>query len=145
MLADQIKADMTAAMKGKQPLQLSVLRMLQSALGYKQIETQRALTDAEVLTVVANEAKKRREAIESYKQANRLEQMEKERQELDILAAYLPKQLSEDEVRAEIGAMAEIKGITDFGQVMRVVSPKFKGRADGQMVANSVKEMLANG
>lgn len=143
---DHIKADVVAAMKSGQPLKLSVLRMLLSALNYKQIELQHDLSEEEVLTVIGNEAKKRREAIASYQVANRSSQAAQEQQELEILQAYLPAQLSEEEVREEIKKLRdeEIKGITDFGQVMKVVSPLFRGRADGNLVAGIVKELVSS-
>ncbi len=142
MLTDQIKADMTAAMKAKLPLKLSVLRMLQSAIGYKTIDMHHDLTDAEVLAVIANEAKKRREAIESYTAASRTDQANKEQQELEILQTYLPAQLSEEEIRIEL---AKLQLPTDFGQAMKMASPTFRSRADGAKVAAIVKEMLGNG
>lgn len=129
-------------MKAGQSLRLSVLRMLISAANYKQIDAHRDLTDEEVLGVISNEAKKRREAIDSFKAAQREEQAAKEQQELDILAAYLPKQLTEEEIRGEIG---KLDLGTDFGQAMRVASPLFRGRADGSLVAKLVKEKLGNG
>ena len=139
MLIDQIKKDQIAAMKAGEALKLSVLRMLLSAINYKVIDLQHDLTDEEVLTVIGNEAKKRREAIESYKAANRSESIAKEQQELEILQAYLPAQLSEEEIRAEI---AKLQLPADFSQAMRIVAPLFKGRADGSTVARIVKEMV---
>jgi len=127
------------AIKSGQVLRLSTLRLLQSALGYKQIELRRELTDAEVLTVIAAEAKKRREAIASYQSAHRDDQANQEQQELEILQAYLPAQLSEDEIRAEL---AKLQLPTDFGQAMKMATAVFKGRADGAVVARLVKEKL---
>jgi len=83
--ADRIKAEMVAAMKSGDALKVSVLRMLVSALGYKRIDLQRDLTNEEVILVVQNEAKKRREAIESFEKGGRPEQAAKEKQELEIL------------------------------------------------------------
>lgn len=142
MLADQVKSDLVAAMKAQNALKLSTLRMVQSAIGYKKIELQHDLTDAEVLQVIANEAKKRREAIASYTQAQRPDQAAQEQQELDILSVYLPAQMGEDEVKAEI---AKLQLPADFGAAMREVSPMFKGKADGSLVARLVKEKLGNG
>lgn len=142
MLIDQIKADQVAAMKTSQPLRLSVIRMLQSAIGYKQIELQRELTDADVLAVIGAEAKKRREAIVSYQAAHREAQAAQEQQELAILQAYLPAQLNEEEIQTELG---KLQLPPDFGQAMRMASPVFKGRADGSVVARLVKETLDAG
>ena len=117
-----IKADLVAAMKSGQALKLSVLRMLLSAINYKQIDLQHDLSDEEILTVVSNEAKKRREAIESYTAANRSDQAAQEQRELEILHAYLPAQLGEEEIRAQI---AKMQLPPDFGQAMKLASPVF--------------------
>lgn len=139
-MRNRIKADLTTAMKAGDPLRLSVLRMLVSALGYKQIDLQRELTDEEVIFVVGNEAKKRREAVESYTKAGRADSAEKEGQELKILQVYLPTLMTEEEIRAEISKLELPK---DFGQAMRIVSPMFKGKADGSLVASVVKQLIS--
>ncbi len=139
MLADQIRTDTIAAMKAKSVLLLSVLRGISSELNYKKIELQRELTDLDVVAVLQKEAKKRREAIEAYQKAGRPESVAKEAEELKILEVYLPKQLTEDEIRAEIG---DLSMYSDFSSAMRVLSSKFKGRADGALVVKIVKEKL---
>ena len=138
--ADRIKADLTAAMKSGDALKVSVLRMLVSALGYKQIDVQRDLTDEDVVGVVQNEAKKRREAIESFAKAGRVESVAKEKQELEILLVYMPKLMSEEEVLAELSKM-DLPA--DFGQAMRVAAPLFKGKADGSLVARLVNAKIS--
>ncbi len=140
---DRIRTDLTLAMKASDALVVSVLRMLLSELNYKKIDLQRDLVDDDVLAVLAREVKKRRESIESYTAGGRMEQAEQERLELAILQKYMPKMMSEDEVREEIKRLSEkeIKGLSDFGQIMRVVSPLFKGRAEGSVVAKIVKEL----
>lgn len=144
MMADQtlylrLKAELTAALRAGETLKLSVLRMLVSELGYKQIEVQRDLTDEDVVVVLNKEAKKRREAIESFTKGYRLEQAQKEQQELEILQVYMPKMMGEEEVRAELSKMDLPK---DFGQAMRIAAPAFKGKADGGTVARIVKEVI---
>lgn len=136
-----IKADLVAAMKSGQALKLSVLRMLLSAINYKQIELRHELTDEEILTVIGSEAKKRREAIASYQAANRDSQAAQEQQELEILQAYLPAQLSVEGIRAEL---AKLQLPADFGQAMKIASPLFRGRADGGLVARTVKELVGS-
>ena len=135
----RLKADLTAALKAGETLKLSVLRMLVSELGYKQIDVQRELADEDVVVVVQNEAKKRREAIESFEKAGRGESVTKEKQELEILQAYMPKMMSEEEVMAELTKMELPK---DFGQAMRIAAPAFKGKADGSLVARLVNEKI---
>ena len=144
MMADQtlylrLKAELTAALRAGETLKLSVLRMLVSELGYKQIEVQRDLTDEDVVVVLNKEAKKRREAIESFTKGYRLEQAQKEQQELEILQAYMLKMMGEEEIKAELSKMDLPK---DFGQAMRIEEPVFKGRAEGGMVARIVKEVI---
>lgn len=143
MLFDQIKADTSSAMKAGDPLRLSVLRMLLSECNYKQIDSTDPLTDEQVTGVLQKEVKKRREAIEAYTKAGRTDSADKEAQELKILEAYLPAQMSEEEIKQQIANISELQGITDFGQAMRIVSPMFHGKADGGLVAKIVKEMLA--
>ena len=137
---DLIKADLMAAMKSGDGLKVSVLRMLSSEFNYKAIEVQRELTQEDVLAVLNKEAKKRREAIESFEKAGRPEQVEKEKKELEILSAYLPTLMSEDEIKAEIAKLDLPK---DFGQAMRVAAPVFKGKADGSLVAKLVNEKIS--
>ncbi len=140
MILDQIRADTIAAMKSGDSLRLSVLRMLLSEANYKKIDVQRELTDEDILSVLAKEAKKRREAIESYTKAGRADSAAKEAEELKILQAYLPTLMPEEEVRAEI---SKLELPADFGQAMRIASPLFKGRADGSLVAKLVKEICS--
>ncbi|KKT77237.1 MAG: hypothetical protein UW73_C0025G0009 [Microgenomates group bacterium GW2011_GWB1_44_8] len=137
---DLIKADLMAAMKSGDSLKVSVLRMLSSEFNYKAIEVQRELTREDILAVLNKEAKKRREAIESFEKAGRPEQVEKEKKELEILSAYLPTLMSEDEIKAEIAKLDLPK---DFGQAMRVAAPVFKGKADGSLVAKLVNEKIS--
>jgi uncharacterized protein len=143
MIADQIRTDIITSMKSGAALRLSVLRMISSEINYKKIEVQRELTDEDTLSVLQKEAKKRREAIDSYEKANRSEAAAKEKEELEIIQNYLPTLLSEEEIRSQISNIKELEGLTEFGQVMRIVSPMFKGKADGSMVARIVKEKLA--
>ena len=139
MLIDQIKKEQVAAMKASQALRLSVIRMLLSAVAYKKIELQHDLSDVEVLTVIGNEAKKRREAIASYQAAHREAQAAQEQQELAILQAYLPAQLSEKEIQTEL---SKLQLPPDFGQAMKMASPLFRGRADGSLVAEIVRQVI---
>ena len=143
-LSTQIKSDLVTGMKAGNSLLVSVLRMLLSEMNYKKIDLGRELTEADVVSVLQREAKKRREAIESYTQAGRAEQAATEKEELMMLEAYLPKQLSADEIRPEVEQLMKELQSREFGQVMKVVSGRFKGRADGGLVASIVKEMLAN-
>ncbi|MBI2008136.1 GatB/YqeY domain-containing protein [Candidatus Amesbacteria bacterium] len=139
MLSDQIRSDLNAAMKAGEALRVSVLRMALSAFNYKKIEVQRDLSEADEAAVVQNEAKKRREAIESYRAGGRAELEEQEREELEMLQAYLPKQMNEIEIEREIGKLDLPK---DFAAAMKIAVPMFKGRADGRVVADIVRRVI---
>lgn len=138
MLSDKIRQEMTAAMKAEDKVRLVTLRMLVSEINYKQIDLQRELTDADVVGVIQREVKKRREAIDSYKSGGREEQAKLEMQEMQLLEVYLPKQMSEEEVKSELLKMDLPK---DFPGAMKIASGAFKGKAEGAMVARTVKEL----
>lgn len=145
MLANKIQEDMIAAMKAHDALRVSVLRMLISELNYKKIDLQRELTDADVAGVVAKEVKKRNEAVESFKAGGRTEQAASEAKEAEILKAYMPEMMNEADLRVEIEkeiAKLDEAAKGNFGQAMKIISPMFRGKADGGMVANIVKELL---
>jgi len=144
-MQSQIKADLFTAMKAGDYLRTMVLRMLLSEINYKKIDLGRELEDVDMVTVVQKEVKKRREAIESYTAGGRPEQAKTEADELAILEKYLPKQMSESEIKTEIETILKTVETTDFGQVMKVVSPQFRGKADGGLVAKLVKEILTAG
>jgi len=144
-MIDSLQKELVAAMKAGEARKVSVLRMLLSEINYKKIELQRDLTDADVVGVVQKEVKKRKEAIETYDKAGRPELAEEEKQEMALLTVYVPAQMSGEEIKAEVAKLletvpAEDRG--DFGKVMRVVAPAFRGKADGSAVAGIVKELL---
>ena len=145
MVIDQIKADVIRALKSGESLRVMTLRMLLSEINYEQIRVQREITESDVQNVLAREVKKRREAIESFKSAGRTPQADSERVEMEILQEYMPQLLGEDEIRNEVHRVIEALSDQDkgnFGQVMRVVSPLLKGKAEGMVVAAVVKEIL---
>lgn len=142
----QIDQDLIKALKAGEKQKATVLRGLKSDLKYAQIEKKQELGDQQMLDVLASAAKKRRESIEQYHNAGRDDLANKESFELDVIQAYLPVQLSEDEIRqivtdavAETGADSPSK----MGLVMQAVMPKVKGRADGKLVNKLVQEILA--
>lgn len=143
-LQNELKQSMLAKTADK----TSVLRMLISAIGYFEINKGGAgyeATDEDVMNVVQQEAKKRRDSIEQYNNANRPELAEKEQQELTMLQAYLPEQMGEDEVRKLVQSAVSQTGATnqaDIGKVMGVLMPQVKGKADGGLVSRIVKEAL---
>ena len=146
-LREKVSADLRNALREKRTLDLSVLRMLQSSIRNKEIDKKgkEELIDAEVIEVIGSEIKKRREAVSEYTKANRRDLADKEQAEIDVLMQYMPKQMTEDEVRDEVKkaiAETEAKGAKDLGKVMKVIMPRMKGKAEGGMVNKVVKEEL---
>jgi uncharacterized protein len=147
-LKEQLRADMTAAMKSKDDLRLSTLRMAISAITTEEVagKAARELSDDEVVKVVAREAKKRREAAEAFDAAGRTELADRERAEGTVLEEYLPAQLTDEEIADVVGAAITESGATgaqSMGQVMKVVTPRIAGRAEGGRVAAEVRRQLA--
>ena len=148
-LKDRLRADLTAAMKGREELRASTLRMALAALTKAEVagKSARELTDDEVVDVVASEAKKRREAAAAYDSAGRPDRAEKERSEARILAAYLPQPLTEEEVAALVRETIERLGAAGdgaaMGRVMAALQAKTRGRAEGGAVAAEVRRQLA--
>lgn len=145
-LREKIPQDLKDALRGKKTLELTVLRMLQSSIRNKEIEKQKKeLTDEEVIEVVAGEIKKRKEAAAEFEKVDRREAAEREKAEAEILMKYMPRQMSEDEIRAEVmKAVADsgAGGIKDLGKVMKAIIPAVKGKADGAVVNKIVREEL---
>ena len=147
-LKEQLRTDMVAALKSKDELRLSTLRMALSAITTEEVagKSARELSDDEVVKVLAREAKKRREAAEAFESAGRAELAAKERAEGGVLDEYLPAQLGDDELTAIVRAALAESGATGpqaMGQVMKVVQPQIAGRAEGGRVAAEVRRQLA--
>ncbi|MGP4047110.1 GatB/YqeY domain-containing protein [Streptomyces sp. 2A115] len=150
-LKSKLKADLNAAIKERDELRSSTLRLTLSAITNEEVagKEKRELSDDEVQKVIAKEAKKRREAAEAFAQGGRPESAEREKAEGEVLAEYLPKQLSDDELRqivtqaVEEAKAAGAEGPRAMGQVMKIVNPKVAGLAEGGRVAALVKKQLA--
>lgn len=146
-LKEQLAEDMKQAMKDKEAgkLRLSVIRMVRASIKNVEIDRKQELSEEEVVDVVAKEMKMRRDSMEEFKKANRLDLVENLEQEISVLVKYLPEQLSEDEVRAlvkEAVEQTQATGHKEMGKVMAALMPKVKGRADGKLVNSIVREML---
>src|SRR5260221_11077370 len=144
-LRTKIGDDMRAAMKERDQVRVSTLRMLMTSIKNAEVEKLHELSDDEVLDVVGREAKRRRESIEAYGQAGRGDLADKESAELAVLQTYLPAGLSEEQVAALVDeAIAETGASSpkQMGEVMKVLMPKVRGRADGSVVSRLVKEKL---
>ncbi len=145
-LKETLDADMKAAMRDKDAPKLSVIRMLKSAIKYREIEVMKPLDDAGVLAVIATEIKRRRDSVEQYRAGNRADLADKEEAEILVLQAYLPAQLGEDELRAKVDAAIAktgAQGPKDMGAVMKALLPEVQGRAEGKAVSDMVKARLA--
>ncbi len=145
-LKERLKEDMKAALKAKDKEKLSVIRMLQALIKNAEIDKRGELTDEEIISLLQKYAKQRRESIEMYEKGGRQDLVEKEKRELEIVEGYLPKQMSEEEIRELVAEVIKEVGASspkDFGKVMQAVMPKVKGRADGSLVNRVVRELLA--
>lgn len=145
-LIEQIEKDIIAAMKAKEPVKVSTLRMLKSALGNHLIQVKKDKPeDADVLSIIAKQAKQRRESVESFEKAGRKDLADKEKDELAILGTYLPKQLTDEELAGAVRnaiAISGAKSPADIGKLMKVLMPSIQGKADGKRVQDAVKAIL---
>lgn len=151
-LKDRLRADLTTAMKSRDTLTVATLRMALAAVATEEVagSTARELSDDEVLVVLRREVKKRREAAEAFAGAGREELAARERAESEVLAGYLPTQLGDEEVAAlvaealdEVAArLGERPDPRQMGQVMKAVTPRVAGRAEGSRVAAAVRAAL---
>ena len=145
-LLDTIRSQMTAAMRSGDTQRRDTLRLLIAALDNARIAAGRDLSDEDALVALQREAKQRRESIEEYRKGGRDDLVEAEQQELVIIGAYLPSQLSEDELRAivrEVIAEHGASGPADLGAVMGPLMQRVRGRADGRQANAIVRELLA--
>ena len=147
-LKERLRADLNAAMRARDQVRMRTLRMALTSITNEEVAgaAARDLTDDEIVKVLTREARKRREAAEAFSAAGRGDQAAAERAEGEVLAGYLPAQLSDDELAALVdAAIAETgaSGMAGMGQVMRTVTPIVAGRADGARVAAQVRRRLS--
>ena len=144
-LGEQIRADLTSAMKARDAERTSNLRMLQAAVKNEQINLGHELTDEEVLSVIRKAVKQRQESVEQYMKGNRPELAAKEQSELELLKTYLPPELTDAELESglrEIIASTGAQWKKDLGKVMKEASARYKGRADGKKIQEMVSRLL---
>ena len=149
-LKEKLQNDLTASMRARDEVRSGTIRMILTAIKNEEVagKEARELSDAEVITVLSREAKKRREAAEAYEQAGAADRAANEKAEGVIIAEYLPAQLSESEIKDLIAAaIAETgaAGPQQMGLVMKSIQPKIAGRADGGLVSSLVKAALTGG
>ncbi len=147
-LKERLRTDLTAAMRARDQVRTRTLRSALTAITNEEVagRAARELSDDEVLKVLTREAKKRREAAEAFGSAGREGQAEAERAEGEVLAGYLPAQLSDDELAglvADVIAQTGAAGMSSMGPVMKAVNPQVAGRAEGARVAAEVRKQLS--
>ena len=147
-LKEKLQSDLTDAIRARDEVKSGTVRMLLAAITTEEVagKAARFLNDAEIITVLSREAKKRREAVEAYTQAKRDDLANKEKAEAAVIALYLPEQLSEDQIKqmiTEAIAKTNAAGPAGMGLVMKELQPKIAGKADGGLVSTLVKAALA--
>jgi hypothetical protein len=144
-LAERLNEDMKLAMKSQDKLRLSVLRMIRAAVKNQEIERKRPLDDGELIDVLSREIKQRKDSLQDFEKAGRTDLAEQVTAEIEIISAYLPKPLTDEEVTALVQQTIQETGASskaDMGKVMAALMPKVKGRADGKLVNQIVSKFL---
>jgi uncharacterized protein YqeY len=149
-LKETLQSDLTEAIRSRDEIKSGTIRMVLTAITNEEVSGKeaRTLSDAEIITVLSREGKKRREAAEAFAEGGRADRAEQEKKEGEIIATYLPAQLSEDEVKkiiADAIAQTGASGPQGMGQVMKLVTPQTAGKADGGLVSGLVKAALTGG
>ena len=146
-LKELIYNDMKVALKKKDKLRLSTLRMFIAAIKNKEISKKEELAEGEILSIISSYLKKVEESLEMFIKGQRLDMSEKARQEIKIIKDYLPEQLSEEDITKiikDIFKKNAFEGSKDMGRAMKEVMPQLKGKADGRLVNKKVRELLIN-
>ena len=145
-LQERLQEDLRDAMRQKDELRRTTLRMIRSAVQYEEIALQKQLDDAAVLKILASQVRQHQESITEFRRGNRADLVEREEAELSIIRQYMPQQLSHEEITqmardviAKIGA----QGPSDMGKVMGQLMPQVRGKADGAQVSQVVAQLLA--
>ena len=144
-LNDRLSEDLKKSLKGGNSIKSSVIRLLKSAVKYREIEKKAPLTDDEIIEVIMSGIKQRRDSIEQFSKGGRSDLVEKESTEIGILQAYLPQPITDEELVDEVKAVMKEVGATsakDMGKVMKALMPRLKGRAEGTKVSSIVKELM---
>ena len=149
-LKETLKTDLTEAIRSSNKVVSGTIRMVLTAITNEEVSGKeaRVLSEDEIITVLSREAKKRREAAEEFAKANRPDKAADEKAEGEVIAQYLPAQLSEDDIKKMIAAAVASTGAAgpgDMGKVMGAIKPQIAGKADGALVSSLVKAALAGG
>ena len=145
-LRERLDSDLKDAMRAKDELKLLCIRAIKSAVKYKEVEAaNKVLDEPAIIAVITTQVKQRRDSAAEFKKANRLDLADKEEKEIAILQLYLPTQLSAEQLTAEIAKAiteAGAKSMKDLGNVMKIVTPRLKGQAEGKAISEEVKLQL---
>lgn len=146
-LQERLAQDLKEAMKSGDETRRDTIRTLRATIKYAEIEAGQALSDKDVMAVVAKQAKQRRDSIEQFQRGNRMDLVEQEQKELNVITTYLPKQLTDDDITVRAKAAIAEMGVTDIkgmGKVMSRLSKEMKGLADGKRISDIVRRLLAS-
>ncbi|MGL4767919.1 MAG: GatB/YqeY domain-containing protein [Formosimonas sp.] len=146
-LKEQIQADVIAAMKARESAKLATLRLLSAAIKQREVDSQSVLDDAAVLAIIEKACKQRKESIAQFEVAGRTDLIDIEKAELEIISAYLPAQMSDDDIAAAVNAAVASTGASspaDMGKVIGVLKAQLAGKADMGKVSALVKNALNN-
>jgi uncharacterized protein YqeY len=144
-LKDRLMEEMKDAMKKREQIKLSAIRMVRAGIKNKEIEIGRELNDEDVIGIIKSAIRQRKDSYTQFFNANRLDLADKEKNEIDILSVYLPRQMSEDDIKKRVKeVISEVGASTakDMGRVMKILMPELKGKADGDLINKIVKESL---
>ena len=149
-IKEQLQSDLTEAIRSRNEIVSGTIRMVLTSIRNEEVsgKEERTLADAEIITVLTREAKKRREAADAFADAGRADKAELEKAEGEVIAKYLPAQMSEDDVKKLVAAAIAQSGAAgpgDMGKVMGILKPQVAGKADGGLVSSLVKAALAGG
>ncbi len=146
-IRERLDADLKDAMRAKDEVKLMTIRALKSAIKYKEVEGEaKVLDEPGIIGVITTLVKQRRDSIEEFTKANRGDLADKEQKELAVLQTYLPAQLSAEQLSAEVAKAigeAGAKSVKDLGAVMKIITPRLKGQAEGRAISDEVKAQLA--
>ncbi len=145
-LKAKLNQDLKEALKAKDEVKLRTVRMLLAAIKNFEVEKMGPATDEEIFQIMSKEIKKRQEAIEMYEKGGRQDLAQAEKQEIEVIQSYMPKQLSEEEIREiarKVISEMNLKSPKDVGVAMKAIMPRVKGRADGKLVNKIVSELLS--
>lgn len=146
-LKEKLSSDLKVSLKSGEKLKVSVIRLILAALKNREIEKRGELSDEEMIDLLVSLSKQRKESIEGFKKGGRQDLVDQEAAELKLIESYLPQQLSLEEIKEKIKEAIKESGASgakDIGKVMKILMPKVKGRADGKLVSEMVKELLGS-